>query len=77
MQTKKETKYYCVNVPRGHVGAGRSRDIIFYIQAKSITMATAIARKMPGVKHSRSVFAAREITRDEYIAGRQISAYER
>ena len=77
MQTNEELKYYRVNVPRGHVGAGRSRDIIFYIKARSITMATSIARKMPGVKHSRSVYAAQEITRDEYIAGRQVSAYER
>lgn len=77
MQTNEELKYYRVNVPRGHVGAGKTQDIIFYIKARSITIAASIARRMPGVKHSRSVFSAQEITQDEYIAGRQVSAYER
>ena len=72
-----EYKYYRINVPRGHVGAGRHREIVFYIEARSIMAATAIARKMPGIKHSHSVLSAQEITRDEYIEGRTVSAYSK
>lgn len=74
---QKDNKYYRISVHGGHMGRGKSKDIVFYIQAPTMIAATNHARKMPGVKHTRPVIFAQEISRDEYMAGRQISAYER
>ncbi len=70
-------KYFKVKALLGHMGAGNSRDITFYIEAKNITTATRLAQQMPGVKHSRPVVSAEEVSYDEYICGRQVSAYAR
>ena len=72
-----ETKYFRVCAPMGHLGAKRSREITFYIQAKDITSAIRHAMDMPGVKHNKCVFMAREINREEYLNGRCVSAYHR
>ncbi len=68
-------KYFKVSTLLGHMGAGNSRDITFYIAAKNITTASRMARGMPGVKHSKPIISAQEISYDEYICGRQVSAY--
>lgn len=68
-------RYFAVTCHRGHCGIGRSNDITFAIKAYNLLDACAQARKMPGVKHTRSVINGREITQEEYIAYRAKSAY--
>lgn len=72
-------KYYKVLCPRGHVGTGKSAEIVFYFKAKDLPTALAIARKMPSVKHHirREFFSGKEITKEEYCEGMKMSAYER
>lgn len=70
-------KYYKVTVLAGHVGAGKSRDLILYIKAPDIITATEQAKKMPAVKHDKSVQYAEEITKEEYLEGRKTSAYNK
>jgi hypothetical protein len=72
-------KYYKVLCPRGHVGSGKSAEIVFYFKAKDLPTALAIARKMPSVKHhtKREFFNAKEISKEEYFEGMKISAYEK
>ena len=49
------------------------------IEAKDSVEALLQAKKFPGVKHGRSryICTAREITREEYIEQRKVSAYEK
>lgn len=72
-------KYYLVTCQKGHCGRGRSTEITFAIKAKSILDATIVARKMPAVKHNstQAVLRSKEITIEEYVLYRQVSAYER
>lgn len=70
-------KYYMINCMRGHRGCGKSTEIRFAIAAKDLVTACDIARRMPSVKHTRGVFYGKEITREEYIEYRNISAYTR
>lgn len=70
-------KYYRVTTHRAHQGRGRSASITFYIAARNAVHASNIARNMPGVKHSRSILSCIAITAEEYMQGRQQSAYHR
>lgn len=70
-------KFYMVMCHRGHCGVGRSTEIKFAIAAKNLLEACDIARKMPSVKHTRTAIYGKEITEQEYIEYRKISAYER
>lgn len=62
---------------RGHAGNGKETDIKFAITAENMVKACAIARRMPSVKHSRCVAFGKEITEQEFIEYRSISAYDR
>lgn len=70
-------KYYRVTTHRAHQGRGRSSSITFYIAAKDALHASNIARRMGGVKHSKSIISCVPVTAEEYIEGRKISAYYR
>ena len=68
-------KHYRVTVHRAHQGRGRAATLTFYIAARDAIHASNIARRMPGVKHSRSVISCIAITAEEYTQGRTRSAY--
>lgn len=70
-------KFYMVMCHRGHCGTGHSTEIKFAIKARNLLEACDIARKMPSVKHTRMAIYGKEISEEEYIEYRQISAYDR
>ncbi len=70
-------RYFLIMVPRGHCGNGRYSEISFAFEAANLLVAMDKAKRMPGVKHTRAVLAGKEITREEYIEYRKVSAYER
>lgn len=75
-------RYWLVCCYVGHCGHrkyGHSREIALAIEAPDSVKALLIAKKFPGVKHHRSryICTTREITREEYIERRKISAYEK
>lgn len=70
-------KYWMITCARGHVGTGHSTEIKFAIVAVDLLTACRIAQNMPSVKHTRMALYGREITREEYMEYRQVSAYER
>jgi hypothetical protein len=64
----------------GHCGSDKApREIGLAIEAKDSVEALLQAKKFPGVKHGRSryICATREITREEYIERRKVSAYKK
>lgn len=71
------TKYYKVTAHRAHQGRGRSIPISFYIAAENVLHASRIAQRMPGVKHSKSIMSCVPISYEEYMEGRNMSAYHR
>lgn len=71
--------YYRVEILAGHCAHTSDEDVfVFYFVARDIIEAMALARRMPGVKHNRTnaIGSVKEITKDKYIIGRQVSAYE-
>lgn len=75
-------RYWLVCCYVGHCGRrgyGHGREIALAIEAPDSVKALLIAKKFPGVKHHRSryICTTREITREEYIERRKISAYEK
>jgi len=70
-------KYYLITCMRGHCGRGRGIEISFAIVAKDLISAQEIARRMPGVKHTRMILCGREITFEQYEEYKQMSAYDR
>lgn len=70
-------KYYSVTCHRGHCGTKQSSDITFVFESLNMLAAMDMAKRMPGVKHSRMIVGAKEITKEEYLEYRQISAYDR
>ena len=69
-------KYFAMTMERGHVGTKNfDCHITFYIAADSMVHAMNIAKKMPGVKHSRMPFG-REISYAEFAAHKGENAYE-
>jgi len=71
-------KYYKVTMERGHVGRGYSAHITFYIWGYNTLQAMDVARKMPGVKHSRLPVSCIEISKEEFDAQKRAraNAYE-
>ena len=74
---KMEKRYFMVSCERGHLGRGKSVIIQFAIEAGNMVKAMDIAKKMPAVKHTKTILSAREIGREEYNEYRSISAYNR
>ena len=70
-------KYWMVVCSRGHCGVGHETEIKFAIAAENLIHACNIAKKMPSVKHTRMALYGREITEEEFLEYRKISAYER
>lgn len=73
-------RYWLVICYVGHCGKRHApREIGLAIEAKDSIEALLQAKKFPGVKHhgSRYICTTREITREEYIERRKISAYEK
>ena len=71
-------KYYAVTCKRGHCGVKQYFPITFAIEAESLLAAYDIAKMMPGIKHrGNAILKCEEITHEEYVELRQISAYER
>lgn len=70
-------KYYLVRCDRGHCGSGRSSEISFVFEADNILEAMNKAKKMPSIKHKRITPLAKEITKEEYLKLKAISAYKR
>lgn len=70
-------KYFLITCVRGHCGNGHSTEIKFAFEAKDLLSACDKAKRMPSVKHTRLVLHGKEITKEEYIEYRKISAYER
>ena len=70
-------RYYLISCERGHLGRGKGATICFAIQAYNLPQAMNIARRMPAVKHTRMINYGREITEEEYIEYRRVSAYKR
>ena len=62
---------------REHCGAGYGTEIKFAIRANNLLDACDKARRMPSVKHTRIALFGKEITEQEYIEYREISAYQR
>ena len=71
--------YYRIVCPRGHVGRGKSSEIVFYMKANNLPSALSAARRMPSVKHHtrREFFTGYEVSKEEYMEARKVSAYER
>lgn len=68
-------KYFAMTMERGHVGTGNfSQHITFYFSAQNMLHAMDLAKRMPGVKHSRMPMG-REISYEEYCAHRGENAY--
>ena len=70
-------KYFMVMCHRGHCGNGHSTEIKFAFEANDLLTACDMARRMPSVKHTRMMIYGKEITREEYIEYRAVSAYDR
>ena len=71
--------YYRIVCPRGHVGRGKSAEIVFYMKASNLPSALTAARRMPSVKHHtrKEFFTGYEVSKEEYMEARKVSAYER
>lgn len=70
-------KFYKVICHRAHQGRGRSVPISFYFQADNAVDASIQARKMAGVKHTKSIISCVPVDYEEYAEGRKVSAYAR
>lgn len=75
-------RYWLVVCYVGHCGRrghGHRREIALAIEARTSVEALMQAKRFPGVKHhqSRYICTTREITQEEYIERREISAYEK
>ena len=70
-------KFYMITCVRGHMGNGKSTDIKFAIAAENMIKACAIAQRMPSVKHTKMIAYGCEITEQEFLEYRKISAYKR
>jgi len=68
-------KFYMVMCHRGHCGTGHSTEIKFAFRAKNLLEAMDKAKQMPSVKHSRPIISGKEITEQEYLKIREVSAY--
>lgn len=65
-----------MTMERGHVGTGNfSQHITFYFAAENMLRAMDLAKRMPGVKHSRMPMG-KEISYEEYCSKRGYNAYQ-
>lgn len=74
---EQNVKYYKVMCERGHLGNGKSADLVFYFKAKDAYDALCKGKKMPAVKHTRCPLVVKEIEPHEYFANIHTSAYRR
>lgn len=68
-------RYFLVTCPRGHMGANHYTEITFALYANNLLDALQVARKMPGVKHSKLPFSGKEISYEEYKKYKSKGAY--
>lgn len=70
-------KFFKVIMSMGHQGSGREKELILAIQAENAVGACMKARQFPAAKHKKIPSMTKEITREEYIELRKLSAYDR
>ena len=70
-------RYFLVMCPHGHHGNGQYCEITFAFEARNMLDAMDKAKRMPGVKHTRMILKAQEITHAEYTEFRKVSAYKK
>lgn len=70
-------KYYSVLCPSGHVGSGKSKELLFYIRANDAYCAMKQAMRMPAIKHSRIAINVKEVTEQEYMINLTRNAYHK
>lgn len=71
-------KFYKVTCLRGHMGTNYLNCYItFYYKCDNAIIAMKRAQKQPGVKHSRLPISCIEITYEEFLKNRKVSAYVR
>ncbi len=66
--------YYKVLMEGGHMGAGKSYDMIRYFRAESVNAIYEELRTLPRLKSKgsgRSVKLIEPVSREEFLAGRQ------
>jgi len=68
-------KYYKIQVLLGHLGSGKGMPTWIYIEADSMLTAIDLARDFPGVKHSKLPIQAIEISKKNYLKGRETKDY--
>jgi len=70
-------RFFCVTCKHGHHGHGTYQPITFALGAVDAIRAMDLAKAMPGVKHDTMILSCREISREDYMNYRKISAYKR
>ena len=70
-------RFYKVVMSMGHQGAGRERELVLAIQAENSIDACMKARNFPAAKHKKIPSLTKEISKEEYLELRRLSAYER
>ncbi len=60
----------------GHVGKGKFYEMTRYLVVENIAEALSLAKTMPRVKKRRGLISCCEITRDQYLAGKEIEAVD-
>ncbi|MDH4100364.1 MAG: hypothetical protein OEV28_07285 [Nitrospirota bacterium] len=65
--------YYRILLEKGHVGAGKSQERMYYSAGNDIISLYAAAMVMPGVKNKRrgnGVKLIEQISREEFLKGK-------
>lgn len=71
-------RYFKATVVRGHLGVKYNHGTItFYEMARNALEAMDKARAHGGVKHSRIPVNCQEISKEEYLLGMKVNAYDR
>lgn len=79
MELQKTQRYYKIKARGGHVGAGKSVELTFYIKAPNYSSAMQQVRNMPAVQHNRgdAILSVCQISEEEYNKNREnYSAYD-
>ena len=77
---KKVIKFWKVTARGGHVGAGNTAELVFYIKAPNAIGASDAVKRFPAVKHHKNnaILKVVEITGAEYLENLSgYSAYDR
>lgn len=80
MPNKKIIKFWKVTARGGHVGAGNTTELVFYIKAPNAIRASDAVKRFPAVKHHKNnaILKVVEITEVEYLENLSgYSAYDR